>query len=144
MQHAVKIENIEEMRRREGIDDVTLRQEIGRLRVGDHVKLTFLAGGEAAGETVPVRITSIKGTAFRGKLARDLTRPLQSGLQAGSLVTFTKDHVHSIAKAQPGRGAPAPTTPDGGGLPAAGRAALKRKSGKGTRVLGVRRREVSA
>src|SRR5205823_4193524 len=44
MRNTVAIENIEEMRRREGIDDVGLREEIDGLRVGDFVKLTFLTG----------------------------------------------------------------------------------------------------
>ena len=37
MQKTVEIENIEEMRRREGIEDVELREEIRGLRVGDFV-----------------------------------------------------------------------------------------------------------
>jgi hypothetical protein len=44
MRHTVAIEDIEEMRRQEGIDDVELRKAIRGLHVGDSVKLTFLAG----------------------------------------------------------------------------------------------------
>jgi hypothetical protein len=102
MGSAVVIEDIERMRRQAGIDDASLREEIGRLRVGDYVKLTFLpAGGSSGGETAPVRITSIKGVRFRGRLVRDLTHPIPSGLREGSLVSFTRDQVHSIAKAPP-------------------------------------------
>jgi hypothetical protein len=53
MRHAVQLENIEELRRRQGIDDVELREAIGRLRVGDFVKLTLVTGPEPClGETL--------------------------------------------------------------------------------------------
>ena len=42
MRNLVPIENIEEMRLREGIDDTELRKEIRRLKVGDFVRLTML------------------------------------------------------------------------------------------------------
>src|SRR5438477_584590 len=59
MLHPEQIENIEELRRREGIDDVELREEVRGLGVGDVVMLTFLTGTNSfAGETLPVRITS--------------------------------------------------------------------------------------
>ena len=45
---AIEIENMDELRRCEGIDDVELHEDIGRLRVGDHVRLTFLAGAAFA------------------------------------------------------------------------------------------------
>ena len=64
MRARVEIENIEEMRCRQGIDDVELREAIRGLRVGDVVRLTFLAGaGSSAGETLSVRVTSIRGNA---------------------------------------------------------------------------------
>ena len=44
MRNPVQIENIEEMRRREGIDDVELRSEIRDLQVGDSVRLTLMTG----------------------------------------------------------------------------------------------------
>ena len=44
MRNPVEIENIEEMRRREGIDDVELRSEIRDLQVGDSVRLTLMTG----------------------------------------------------------------------------------------------------
>src|SRR4051794_12299675 len=76
VRNPVEIENIEEMRRREGIEDVELREEIRGLRVGDIVKLTFLTGSHSF-ETLLVRITSIRGAAFRGKLANG---PTSAGL----------------------------------------------------------------
>ena len=56
MASLVEIENIEEMRRKEGIDDVELRMEIRQLKVGDHVRLTISSGSKFHG-TVLVRIT---------------------------------------------------------------------------------------
>src|SRR5690242_19875839 len=77
----IAIEDIDELRRREGIEDAELHEEIGRLRVGDHVRLTFLA---AAGlpETLSVRITRIRGGQFRGRLACPPARPQRLGLRA--------------------------------------------------------------
>lgn len=98
MQDTLEIENIEEMRRSQGIDDVQLRLDIRGLKVGDLVRLTLI--GTTAFETVLVRITSIRGSAFRGKL---VTRPTSVGLsktQAHAAVTFTTDHIHSILRAQ--------------------------------------------
>ena len=68
MRNVVEIEDIEQRRLRAGIDDVELRSEIRGLQVGDFVKLTFLTGPSSS-ETLSVRITSISGSAFRGKLA---------------------------------------------------------------------------
>jgi hypothetical protein len=97
--HLVEIENIDELRRRQGIDDLELRKAIHRLQVGDHVRLTFLIGNSSfSGETLPVRITSIRGKALRGKLA---TAPALAGLsrlRLGSAVLFCADQIHSIAK----------------------------------------------
>jgi hypothetical protein len=100
MRDRVQIENIEEMRRRQGIEDVELHEDIGRLRPGDLVKVTFLTGS-ASFETLSVRITSIRGTAFRGKLA---SRPLSTELgrlHVGSPIRFCADHIHSIPGGQP-------------------------------------------
>ena len=96
----VEIENIEEMRRREGIDDIELRKEIRGLRVGDFVKLTIVAGPTLF-ETLPVRITSIRGCGFRGKLAG---KPASKGLAKlpdGATLVFTSAHIHSVPKGQP-------------------------------------------
>jgi hypothetical protein len=98
----VEIENIEEMRRRLGIDDVVLREDIRRLASGDFVKLTFLTRtNPTAGETLRVRITSIHGLAFRGKLADKPARLGRSLLRLGSAVLFTTAHIHSIPKGRP-------------------------------------------
>jgi hypothetical protein len=99
MDNSVEIENIEDIRRREGIDDVELRKEIRGLRIGDFVKLTLLTATKSlAGETLLVRITSIKGFAFRGKLADRPTCAGLSGLRVGAPVAFTAAHIHSIPK----------------------------------------------
>lgn len=99
MRKPVQIENIEELRRQQGIDDIQLRHEILELAVGDFVKLTLLAAGKASvAETLVVRITSIKGCAFRGKLTDG---PVNSGLaqlRAGSSLVFKAAHIHSLAK----------------------------------------------
>jgi hypothetical protein len=93
VQDSVVIENIEEMRSQEGIDDVDLRIMIRGLRVGDYVKLTLLNGMKSS-ETLLVRITRIRGSAFRGKLASTG----QSTLRVGTPVAFTTAHIHSVAK----------------------------------------------
>jgi len=101
MRKPVEIENIEDMRRREGIEDVELWEAIRGLRVGDLVNLTLLPGPASAGETLPVRITHIRGSAFRGTLA---ARPASAGLaqfRVGAPLAFTTAHIHSLAKGQP-------------------------------------------
>ncbi len=96
MQTTVEIENIEEMRRQEGIDDVELRVEIRALKVGDFVRLTFLTS-KTSFETVLIRITSIRGTAFRGKFAK---RPISASLRkrTGAPVVFSAAHIHSLLR----------------------------------------------
>jgi len=47
MEQIVRIQDIEAMRRREGIDDVELRQEIPALGVRDFVHVTLLTGDAA-------------------------------------------------------------------------------------------------
>ena len=93
MPTTVEIENIEEMRRQEGIDDVELRMEIRELKAGDFVRLTISCGPKFHG-TVLVRITQIRGSAFRGKLLKKASK-----LPAGGMVTFTTAHIHSVLKA---------------------------------------------
>jgi len=95
--NTVTLENIEELRRQNGIDDVELREGIHRLRAGDFVNLTFLTG-PASFETLLVRITSVRGPAFRGKLAAKPTSNGLSSLRVGSAVTFTSTHIHSLSK----------------------------------------------
>lgn len=101
----VTIENIDDMRLREGIDDVELHEAIDQLRVGDHVRLTFV-GGAALRETLLVRITSIRSGQFRGRLAGAAARPELLGLRPDALVTFSAGQIHSIAAPRPttGRG----------------------------------------
>ena len=100
MRKPVEIENIEEMRLREGIDDVELRRLIRGLRVGDTVHLTFRADtGSCTGETLSVRITSIRGCTFRGKLAQAPASPGLIVLHIGSTIAFTTEQIHSLPRA---------------------------------------------
>ena len=102
MRVAIQIENIDELRRCNGIDDIALHEQIDRLRVGDHVLLTFLSGTNLR-TTLPVRITRIRAGRFRGRLA---ARPAQSkllGLRANTMVAFTTGQIHSIIRPQPKR-----------------------------------------
>ena len=102
MRNPAEIEDIEEMRLREGIDDVELREAIRRLRVGDFVRVTFLTGTTSLGhETLSVRITSIRGCAFRGKLARRSASPGRSKLLDGTPIVFTTAHIHSLPRREP-------------------------------------------
>jgi len=102
MRKPVEIEDIEEMRRREGIVDFELRKEILELHIGDIVKVTLLATANSSrGETVFVQITSIRGDTFRGKLTRRVTAAGLAKLRAGLPIAFTKAHIHSIPKDQP-------------------------------------------
>jgi hypothetical protein len=102
MWNLVEIENIEELRRLEGIDDVELREEIRRVDIGDLVKLTLLNNTKSsARETLLVRVIRISGPAFHGELARQPASPGLSNLQVGAPVAFTAAHIHSIPKRQP-------------------------------------------
>lgn len=102
MRNPIEIEDIEEMRCQEGIDDVELRDEIRGLEIGDHVWITFLTRAPLPGaETLLVRITRISGAAFRGKLAGRPTLAGLSALRVGSPVVFTTNHIHSLSKKQP-------------------------------------------
>ncbi len=102
MRNPVEIENIEEMRRTEGIDDVELREEVRRLRVGDTVHLTLLTGAKSpGGETVLARITHRRGYAFRGKLTSRPVHPRLASLEIGTPFSFTTTHIHSIPREQP-------------------------------------------
>src|SRR6266545_814679 len=100
MPKQLELEDIEEMRRQEGIDDVELRSEIRTLKVGDCVKVTLLTGTSSF-ETLLVRITSIKNRAFRGKLVKRPVSGSLSELEVGSPLLFTAAHIHSIAKRHP-------------------------------------------
>jgi hypothetical protein len=98
MRYRLEIENIEELRLREGIDDVELREAVAQLRVGDHVRLTFLAGPEgAARETLLVQVTRIRKTDFLGRLTSRPTRGGLAALRVGARIAFAAGQVHSIA-----------------------------------------------
>lgn len=100
MRDPVEIENIEALRRQEGIEDVELGEAIRGLRVGDFVQLTLLAGLKSS-ETLPVRITRIRGSVFRGKLAKKPACSALAKLQAGAPLAFTTAHIHSLPKGRP-------------------------------------------
>lgn len=102
---AIEIENIDELRLREGIDDVELHEDISRLRVGDHVRLTFLSGANLR-ETLSVRITRIEDGQFRGRVIDRSARPKLLGLRADALVRFSAGQIHSIAAPPPAPLAP--------------------------------------
>jgi hypothetical protein len=98
MRKPVTIENIEDMRRKQGIDDVELREAVRRLQVGDSVRLTLLTGAESpTGETLWVRIRRICGGAFQGELAQKPTSAGLSKLRTGARVDFSSVHIHSVA-----------------------------------------------
>jgi hypothetical protein len=102
MRKPVAIENIDELRRQQGITDWELYEEIQGLQVGDHIKLTLLTGTTpVASETVRVRITRIRDRLFRGRLVQRPTAAGLSQLQEGSFLNFTAAHIHSIPKGQP-------------------------------------------
>ena len=101
MRNVVEIEDNEQRRLLAGIDDVELRSEIRGLHVGDVVKLTFLTGTTSF-ETLSVRITSVSGSAFRGKLADSPVAPALARLRIGSPVAFDAAHIHSLMKRQQG------------------------------------------
>jgi hypothetical protein len=102
MRRPIVIENIEELRRLEGIDDVDLRKEIRTLGIGELVKITLLTGPSSF-ECVLVKITSVRGQEFRGELVNSPTLPALSRLGGGSPVAFTAAHIHSVAKRTPAR-----------------------------------------
>ena len=95
----LEIENIEDLRRRAGIQDEELEKEIRDLAIGDHVKVTLLSPTKPfSAETLLVRITGIRGSVFKGKLARRPNCPGLSRLSAGASLTFQAAHIHSIPK----------------------------------------------
>lgn len=97
MPATVEIENIEQMRRERDIDDVELHLAIRDLRVGDVVRLTLrVVTDPGNGETLPVRITRIRGAAYRGVLAAKPTSSALDSLKVGTPLAFTAEHVHSL------------------------------------------------
>lgn len=112
MQNSIAIENILEMRLREGIEDVELRIAIRGLAIGDLVRLTFSAGPKSF-ETLIVQITRIRGYTFRGKLANRPVSPGLAKLRIGSPVVFTTAHIHSIPRKQQSITTPEPLADSG-------------------------------
>lgn len=93
----LELENIDALRRDAGILDLELQQAVRRLRAGDHVRLTLLRRRHGpALATLLVRLTGVRGAAFRGKLVE--ARP-PAGLAPGTPVCFTSDHIHSLGPA---------------------------------------------
>lgn len=100
MRHALQLQDIEEMRRENGIEDVELRRGIRALRVGDCIKVSLITSAPSF-ETVQVRITSIRGSKFRGKLAKNKDHSRPSKHAPALTVAFTTAHIHSIVKREP-------------------------------------------
>lgn len=97
--NTIEIENIDQMRRQEGIEDVELRKEIRGLAIGDLVKLTLHTAANPAGkETLPVRITQVSGRNFQGELAAKPTVAGLTKLRVGAALSFSATHIHSVAK----------------------------------------------
>jgi hypothetical protein len=71
--------------------------EIRALKAGDFVNLTFVTSSRSF-ETLLVRITSIRGSAFRGKLVDGPTSAGLKTLGPGVAVVFTTAHIHSLLK----------------------------------------------
>jgi hypothetical protein len=94
--HTVLIEDIAGRRRREGIDDPDLQDDIRGLAVGDLVRITLRAEQSHTGETVVVRITEIGSAGFRGALAGKPASKTLATLGVGFAFAFTADHIHSL------------------------------------------------
>ncbi|MFL5341504.1 MAG: hypothetical protein ACJ8F7_15270 [Gemmataceae bacterium] len=99
MPESIQIEDIEEMRRREGIDDVQLRDGVRNLKAGSFVRLTFLPEGKPSGETLAVRIMRIARGRYYGQLAQRAVSAGLAELRPGVPVSFTAAHIHSLGRA---------------------------------------------
>ncbi len=100
----VELEDIEAMRREAGIDDGELRRDVRGLQVGNSVRLTARLGSRPfPGVGLLVRITSIRGGVFRGRVTRGAAAPDLARLRAGALLTFTANHIHSVAPGRAGK-----------------------------------------
>ena len=97
MTASLEIETIEEIRHKQGIDDVELRLDIRELQVGDFVRISFLSETRSF-ETVLVRLTRIRGLTFRGKLVKRASRVRVPRVREGEIVTFSAEHIHSVLK----------------------------------------------
>ena len=66
---------------------------------GDFVKRTVVVGPDSEwGETLRVRITSIRGEVFRGKLASRPSAAAFANLELGSSIVFRRGHIHSLSR----------------------------------------------
>src|SRR5262249_21295599 len=102
MLNPVAIEDVQTMRRRQGMDDVQLRERTRGLRVGDLVKLIFLSAMEAyGGEPLLVRIPRIQGSAVCGRLVSEPTSAGLPGLRVGSPLAFSAAHIHAVPQRRP-------------------------------------------
>jgi hypothetical protein len=98
MKPTIRIEDIDRLRRDQAIDDAELRGQIRVLLPGHLVRLTFLPGSdEVPPEMLLVRVTSIRGTVYRGRIAQDPSSRLVD-LPRGRLVRFARAHIHSVVK----------------------------------------------
>jgi hypothetical protein len=89
------------MRRREGIEDLELRDEIRGLAIGDLVTITLSSGTKPfPGKSLLVRITSIRGETFRGKVTKRSSSAGRPTVPIGSCIAFTAAHIHSLPKGQ--------------------------------------------
>lgn len=95
MKSPFMIENIEGVRRKEGIVDAALKAEVKTLGAGDRVKLS-LSIDEKTFETLTVRITSVREMNFRGKLVKKPKSQALRPLDVDSSLTFEAGHIHSI------------------------------------------------
>jgi hypothetical protein len=95
MNSPILIEDIEDVRRREGIVDAALKVDIGCLKPGQSVKLS-LATNRNGFETVTVCITSIRDRTIRGRLVKRPKAPGLKALHVGSIIKFQTGHIHSI------------------------------------------------
>jgi hypothetical protein len=99
MRNLVEIEDIDKLRKENGIDDVELRDAIRELSSGDIVKVTILSASPASpSETVSVRLTRIRGNTFSGTLATRPATAKRLKLRVGAPLVFHSEHIHSIAK----------------------------------------------
>ena len=95
MKSPIVFEEIEELRRRQGIVDAVLKVDIEHLQPGNKVKLSLQLDCNGF-ETVVVCITSIHESIMRGKLVKKPKGLALRALDVGSFLSFQSSHIHSI------------------------------------------------
>jgi hypothetical protein len=95
MKSPIVYEEIQELRRRQGIVDAVLKVDIEQLQPGNKVKLSLQLDPNGF-ETVVVCITSIRESTLRGKLVKKPKGPGLRALDVGSFLRFQSSHIHSI------------------------------------------------